>query len=207
MADKNNLNQLLVLTFFAGLLWYFTFAVDILNFWLKISISASTLAIGSLFISKPLKNEFHISINTIAIGVFSAVVLYGIFYLGNLISGLLFDFSANQVSSIYHKGDDTNPMIIIFILLFITSPAEEIFWRGYLQNKLMTRYGDLVGFVFGTLIYGLVHIWSMNFMLVGAAMIAGAFWGLMYLKYRNVSMLIISHAAWTFSIFVLWPIR
>ncbi len=207
MADKKNMNQVIFLTIVAGILWYFTFAIDVMNFWLKISVSASLLAVISLIISKPVKSEYKLSVNSIIIGLISAAVLYGIFYLGNFISGLLFDFSANQVSGIYHKGDGTTPIIITLILLFVTSPGEEIFWRGFLQKKLMKRYGDHIGWIAGTLIYGLVHIWSMNFMLVGAAMVAGAFWGFLYMKFRNVSMLIISHAVWTFSIFVLWPIR
>lgn len=191
----------------AAILWFFTFAVDFGNFWLKISISASVLAIGSLILSKPSKSDYRISTKSIVIGLASAIVLYGIFYLGNFISGLLFNFSAGQVGSIYQKGDGTNPMIITMVLLLITSPAEEIFWRGFLQKNLMKKYGNWMGFIFGTLAYGLVHVWSMNFMLVGAAMVAGAFWGLLYFRFRNVSMLIISHAVWTFSIFVLWPIR
>ena len=194
------------MVFIAGILWFFTFAVDRFNFWLKISLSAGSLAIISTMISALEKKQYRLTIRSVVFGLISAVGLYGIFYIGNFLSGVLFDFSAQQVGSIYAKGQGTHPAIILFILLCITSPAEEIFWRGYLQRKLMNRYSDIAGWIIGSLVYGLVHIWSMNFMLVGAAMVAGAFWGFLYMRYRSLSMLIISHAAWTVGVFVLFPI-
>jgi hypothetical protein len=47
----------------------------------------------------------------------------------------------------------------------------------------------------------------MNFMLIGAAFTAGAFWGLQYLWRRNLSSLIISHSLWSAVIFAVFPIR
>ncbi len=206
LDEKRELYQIVLMIGFAAVLWFFTFAVDLFNFWLKISLSAGSLAIISILISVPGKEQYRLNVRNVVYGLVSAAILYGIFYLGNFVSGLLFDFSAHQVGSIYAKGEGTHPVVILFILLFITSPGEEIFWRGYLQRKLMARYSDFSGWILGSIVYGLVHIWSMNFMLVGAAMVAGAFWGFLYLRYRSLSMLIISHALWTVGVFVLFPI-
>ncbi|MFP4546905.1 MAG: CPBP family intramembrane glutamic endopeptidase [Fidelibacterota bacterium] len=206
LGKSREIYQILLMICVAGILWFFTFAVDLFNFWLKISLSAGSLAIISTLISSPEKDQYRITVKNIVYGFLSAGVLYGIFYLGNYVSGILFDFSAHQVGDIYAKAEGTHSGIILFILLCITSPAEEIFWRGYLQRKLMARYSDLSGWIIGSIVYGLVHVWSMNFMLVGAAMVAGAYWGLLYLRYRSLSMLIISHAVWTVGVFVLFPI-
>lgn len=207
MGKQKDAYQILIMTVFAAVLWFFTFATDILNFWLKISLSTSFLAITSIILSKPNKNQYKLSGKNIIIGVASAAILYGIFYIGNYLSGLVFDFSASQVGNIYAKSSGIPTFIIVLVLVFITSPAEEIFWRGFLQEKLMNKFGKLQGLVIGALIYGLVHIWSMNFMLVGAALVAGVFWGYLYYRYRNLSILIISHAIWTVTIFVVWPVR
>ncbi len=86
-------------------------------------------------------------------------------------------------------------------------PAEEIFWRGYVQNALSKRWNPNTGFIVTTLVYALVHIWSFNFMLVMAALVVGAIWGLAYRLYpQKLGALIVSHAVWDVAVFVLFPI-
>ena len=86
-------------------------------------------------------------------------------------------------------------------------PAEEIFWRGYVQNALSKRWSPNVGFIVTTLVYALVHIWSFNFMLVMAALVVGAIWGLAYRLYpQKLGALIVSHAVWDVAVFVVFPI-
>ena len=94
------------------------------------------------------------------------------------------------------------------MLLFVSSPGEEIFWRGFLQKWAIGKWGSVVGWLVTALLYAAVHIVSGNFILVMAALVAGLFWGLMaaWLK-DNLLPVIISHSLWTFAIFVLWPIR
>jgi len=52
----------------------------------------------------------------------------------------------------------------------------------------------------------LVHIWSFNFMLIMSALVCGIFWGLLYKYNKNLVTLIVSHALWDVSVFVLFPI-
>ena len=61
------------------------------------------------------------------------------------------------------------------------------------------------GFIITTLIYTGVHIWTLNIPLLLAALTAGAVWGLIFLFEENLLPVIISHALWTVSIFVLFP--
>ena len=69
---------------------------------------------------------------------------------------------------------------------FVTSPAEEIFWRGFLQRRLMLRLGSFWGWIIASVLYAAVHISSLNFMLVGAAGVAGLFWGLLYWRLKTL---------------------
>jgi membrane protease YdiL (CAAX protease family) len=96
--------------------------------------------------------------------------------------------------------------IIFFLLLFITGPCEELYWRGFLQDGLMERFGGCRGWFISTAIYAGVHIWSFNFMLIGAAAVAGAFWGAMYWRIGNLSSVIISHSLWSAFIFAVIPL-
>jgi membrane protease YdiL (CAAX protease family) len=92
------------------------------------------------------------------------------------------------------------------LLLFVIGPAEEIFWRGYVQQRLGKRFSVAGSMIIATAVYTLVHIASFNFMLIMAAMVCGAFWGLMYCWNKNLLPLIISHALWDVSVFILFPI-
>ena len=101
----------------------------------------------------------------------------------------------------------TNKGLIFLLLLFVTGPGEEIFWRGFLQDRFMRRWGNFPGFLITTSIYAGVHLFSWNLMLIMAAFVAGAFWGLLYLWKRDLLIQIISHSFWSAVIFSVAPIR
>ncbi len=143
----------------------------------------------------------------IAGGVLLAAVLWGGFWVGEKASAWLFDFARPQVELIYGMKTGESPWLLSILLLILIGPAEEIFWRGYVQNAFSKRWNPNVGFIVTTLIYALVHIWSFNFMLVMAALVVGAIWGLLYRLYpQKLGALIVSHAVWDVAVFVLFPI-
>lgn len=78
-----------------------------------------------------------------------------------------------------------SPWLLAALLLLLIGPAEEIFWRGYVQRTLSKRWNPNAGFVVATLIYALVHAGSCNFMLVMAALVVGAAWGALYRFFRT----------------------
>ncbi len=190
----------------ANILWFATFYLEFSTFWIKITVSASILAALALWNSPMGKSRFRMDAGSLIMGLFSAIALYFIFWAGKEISSLIFPFAEQQIGSIYGKGDGTSKWIIFPLLLLVTGPCEEIFWRGFLQEKLTGRYGGLKGWIIASLIYASVHIWSFNFMLIGAAAVAGAFWGAMYWRYRNLAPVIISHSLWSAFIFAVLPL-
>jgi membrane protease YdiL (CAAX protease family) len=188
-------------------LWWVTFAQELASFWVKISISASLLAAISLLLRPPPRGSFRLDAPALAWGLVSAIVLYGIFWAGKAVSAAVFPFAGGQIDSIYHKGDGT-PLWTIAVLLFcVTGPSEEIYWRGFLQQALMDRLGRWGGWAAATALYAGVHIWSFNFMLVGAAAVAGAFWGALYARCGRLAPVIVSHSIWSTVIFAVFPMR
>ena len=188
-------------------LWFVTFALPWASFWVKISLSASLLAGISLVLQPIRREEFRFDRRAVFIGLASAALLYFVFWAGRAVSMTLFDFAGRQIGGIYHKGEGT-PLWAIAVLLFcVTGPSEEIFWRGYLQRSLMERFGRWPGWAIATTVYAGVHVWSLNFMLVGAAAVAGAFWGAMYAHLGRLSPVILSHAVWSTVIFAVFPMR
>lgn len=142
----------------------------------------------------------------ILIGAASALVLYLVFYLGDIISTQLFTFAESQVAGIYASRAQAAPALIALLLAWI-GPAEEVFWRGFVQRRLGERAGPVRGYILVSLVYGGVHAWAFNFMLLAAALVAGLFWGAMLLRYGSVWPGIISHALWDAAIFVIWPLQ
>ena len=177
------------------------------SFWLAMACAAGSLALLGIWHSRAsLRELFGFRLAYIPIGVVSAGLLYGVFYLGYLAATAMFGFAAPQVEGIYSPRHEESPLVIGLLLLFIIAPAEEIFWRGYVQHQLAKRYTPLLGFLLATAVYALVHIWSFNLMLFLAAGLCGLFWGAMYWRFRSVWPGLISHALWDVAIFVLWPL-
>ena len=191
----------------AALLWFVTFYLGGLTFWIKISFSAAILAILSLWLQPSRADQFRFNKGAVFTGLLSAGVLYLIFFLGKAISSAILPFAQGQIGAIYGKGLGTPTATIAFLLFFITGPCEEIYWRGYLQKNLMARFGQWQGWLFATVIYAGVHIWSFNVMLIGAAAVAGAFWGMLFWRVKNLAPVIISHSVWSTVIFAVFPIR
>ncbi len=189
----------------AALFWFVTFYLTWASFWIKISFSAATLAILSLLLQPNRKEHIRIDARAVALGLASAAILYFIFWTGKAVSELILPFSGGQIGGIYDKGAGTPMWVIALLLFFVTGPSEELYWRGYLQKNLMMRYGQWQGWLLATAIYAAVHIWSFNFMLIGAAAVAGAFWGAMYWRLKNLTPVIISHSVWSAVIFALFP--
>jgi len=183
--------------------WGITFGWAGGNFWVKIGLSVLAVFSYSLFWQKPRINP---GFSSFLLGLFSAGVLYFVFFLGHHLAPYILPAAKAQVGGIYFLGEGTSKVLIFLLLFFITGPGEEIFWRGFLQNRLMKNWGDFQGFLMGTLIYAGVHVFSLNLMLILAALVAGAFWGLLYLWKRDLWVQIISHSFWSAVIFVVAPI-
>jgi membrane protease YdiL (CAAX protease family) len=184
--------------------WAFTFGLSFGNFWAKIGLSVIIICAYSFYWQKP---KISFSLKSVVIGILSAAVLYGIFYLGYVLSPYFVSGAATQVGGIYDMGTNTDKRLIFLLLLLVTGPGEEIFWRGFLQERLMVKYGGVAGFVLTTFIYGSIHIFSLNFMLTMAAYVAGAFWGGLYLWKRDLTMVIVSHSLWSAVIFAIFPVH
>ncbi len=206
MKGRSGTAALWPLAVLACVLWFVTFFLGLLNFWIKISFSAALLAALSIRTGALGDNRLSFDRSAIVHGTMAAVLLYLVFWLGNAVSSWIFPFAPSQVGAIYGKGAGFPPLAIFFLLLFVTGPCEEIFWRGFFQRGLMSRYGDLPGFLISTAVYTGVHIWSLNFMLIGAAAVAGTFWGFLYMRQRRLDSLIICHSIWSACIFSILPV-
>lgn len=200
----------------ASLLWFYMFSPwtnGWPNFWPVMAFSAIVLTSIGLSFTKDRKQLLHIEKPLLQVlgGVAIALVLWGIFWLGDKAAAWLFDFARPQVDSIYGMKSGLPTWLIATLLVFLIGPAEELFWRGYIQRTLTRFLGGSnpanAAFAITAALYALVHIWSFNFMLIVAALVAGLVWGFIYKLYpKALPALVISHALWDVLVFVLMPI-
>lgn len=180
------------------------------GFWPQMALSVAILCLmACLFDPSGMAQALRLApcgaAQALALGALSAAVLYGVFYLGNAAAGALTHVSRAEVARIYEFKQGAPATLIVALIAAVIAPGEEVFWRGFVQRRLVGRWGA-VGFALSVLAYGLVHVASGNLMLVAAALVCGLFWGLLYLRLGSLWLNIASHVLWDLAIFVLWPI-
>lgn len=193
----------------AAALWFVMFSpwtAPKLNFWYAMTFSAVVLTTLATVFCREWMRDVRFSLREVAAGLGIAFVLWWVFWTGDKLSGLLFSFERPQVEMIYAMKHDTPDVVIALLLLLLIGPAEEIFWRGFVQRRMMQKWGMNVGFLVATACYTAVHIPSLNFMLIMAALVVGFCWGLIYRLFpRHLAALIVSHAVWDACAFVIFP--
>lgn len=191
----------------AGLAFFFfskTFRGSRQNFWQR--MTGTGLSLGGLSLAtQPELRKTRIGIKEIILGLGSAAALYGIFHVGDRLSRQIVPNGGKQIEEIYALKRIRPRKELMARLGLVIGPAEEFFWRGFLQDGLMERFGRLWGTLMGAAAYGGAHIASGNFTLIGAATIAGAFWGGLYGLGVPLGALIVSHIFWDNVIFLIDP--
>lgn len=206
------MKKLIIPIVVAALLWFGMFSpwtAPHLNFWLAMAFAGLALSNLSFTYDKGLWQSLKGCFRWIDIplGIAIGAALWGIFWVGDKVAVWMFPFADGEIGSIYAMRDGMSYWTIGLLLLFVVGPAEEIFWRGYVQEQIGRRWSPTVSLFVTTAIYALVHIWSLNFMLVVAAAVAGGVWGLLYRFYpKRICALVVSHAVWDVAVFLLFPI-
>lgn len=212
-ADKRRLGLAVAV---AALFWFYMFSPWTKgrpNFWLVMSCAALVLTVLALSFTADRRVLFRVEKPGLQLlaGILIAFALWGVFWVGDKLSALMFDFARPEVDAVYAMKTGAPAWGIAVLLLLLIGPAEELFWRGYVQRTLARvlpgkRAADLA-FACTALVYALVHIWSFNFMLVMAALVAGVVWGFLYrVCPKALPALVVSHALWDALVFVILPI-
>ncbi len=140
-----------------------------------------------------------------AVGLASAAALYGTFKIGDRFARRFVPGGESQIADIYSLRELAPRAETAARLVTIIGPAEELFWRGLVQETLMRRYGRWTGAAIAAAAYSAVHVTTGNFTLIGAAGVAGAHWCALYAAGVPIGALIVSHCAWDVWIFLVQP--
>ena len=140
----------------AAVLWAVMFSpqtMPLINFWEMMAGSALTLAVLACLFDRSWLKESVWNPQSLLLGIALAAALWGVFWTGDKVAAWLFDFARPQVDMIYGLKESTNPLFLTLLLLLVTGPAEEIFWRGYVQRTISHRWNPNAGFAITTAVY------------------------------------------------------
>ena len=197
-------------------------------FWPMMVGTSGTLGICAMIIGRrDFKEVYPFKFWHIPVGIVAAAALYLAFWIGHYLSTLILPFAGSQIDSIYSIKAGQNPLLVGVLLVCIIGPAEEVFWRGFVQYRLnrwwqgrkglkdgvimyngfkIASHSAVIGFILTAALYAAVHMPSMNLMLIAASALCGGFWGLLFGMTRSLWPCIISHALWDVTIFIIFPI-
>jgi uncharacterized protein len=174
------------------------------RFWQRMTYTGAGLGTFALLASGRARGMRFRALD-VPIGLGSAGVLYVTFAIGDRLARRLLPSGDREIRQIYALRTLRPRKEIAARLALVVGPAEELFWRGLVQEELMGRHGRWRGAALAAAAYGGVHVVTGNFTLLGAAGVAGAHWCALYAAGVPLGALVVSHVAWDLWIFLVQP--
>jgi len=181
-----------------------------LDFWAWLALNIVIVVGLGFFIDrdyvKRLARDLRLGLlRKVGFGIASAAALYGVFAVGRALALRLFPFAAAGIDHVYALRTGVPILRVVLLIALIIGPGEELFWRGFFQERTGATTKPAFGFILTAVLYTAVHLASGNIMLVLAAAVCGVFWGWLYLRFRSPVLNIISHTLWDLAVFVVFP--
>ena len=166
------------------------------SFWERMTLTGFVLGNMALANDAELR-RLHVRERDVMLGLLSAAGLYAIFQAGDRMARAVMPKGSKEIGDIYALRSLRPKAEIAARLAAVIGPAEELFWRHFVQRR--------IGGVGAAAAYGGAHLVTGNATLVGAATVAGVYWGLLRAFGMSMPALITSHVAWDIWIFLLAP--
>jgi len=181
-----------------------------LDFWSWLAVNIVIVVALGFFVDKGYPGRLAEDLRTdvlqkVLIGAASAAALYAVFAVGRVVALRVFPFAASGIGRVYALKAGTSLLRIGLLIGLVIGPGEELFWRGFFQERVGATTKPGAGFALAALIYTTIHLASGNIMLVAAAAVCAVFWGWLYLSFRSPLMNVVSHTLWDLLVFVLLP--
>jgi membrane protease YdiL (CAAX protease family) len=176
------------------------------RFWQRMTATGAALGTLALVGDSDLRRT-RIRARDVALGLASAAGLYGVFRFGDGAARRVMPKGDEEIDEIYALRSLRPRGEIAARLALVVGPAEELFWRGFVQRGLQRRLGRWRGAVMAAGAYSGAHVVTGNATLVGAAGTAGAYWSALAAAGMPMGALVVSHVAWDVWIFLIQPTR
>jgi membrane protease YdiL (CAAX protease family) len=160
-APSTDLLQALVGLGLALAAFSLTFGGPRTRFWQRMTCTGALLG-GLAIAADPKAHRPRLAARDLLQGLLSAGGLYLIFQLGDRLARRLLPSGAGEINDIYALRALRPRLELAVRLGAIIGPAEELFWRGYLQRRLERRFGRWPGAALTVLSYASVHLAARN---------------------------------------------
>ena len=185
------------------LFMYFTFQ-NPPTFWYMFTATMLILMSYSILIEK--MNHDTTFFTYSLYGIISGLFLFLLFWMGHVFIEV-FDLPfQKEITKLYKRFSPTHIWHYIVLLCFIV-PGEELFWRGFVQNRLSKFIRNPSSIIIASVLYASVQIYSGTFIHIFAALFAGLFWGFLYSWKKSIPLVVVSHLIFDLFIFILFPFR
>jgi membrane protease YdiL (CAAX protease family) len=177
--------------------------------WAMLFATGSLLAYSAWLLRRQWHTVLQLNWRNVLLGVTSAIVLYGIFWLGHTVLLLLAPESRDAIAAVYQRRQEAPPWLLALLLGLWIGPAEEIFWRGVLQRALQQRIHRIAALVLAT---AAVHpgacLVGQSPAALGSLYVAGLLVGSARCIWTGSLVPgIISHGLWDILVFVVAPFQ
>ena len=183
-----------------------------LDFWWGLAGNIAVLAVLALLADRKLAGRLRADVaagvgRKLLLGMGSALALWLAFKLGFLAWRHILPAAAAQAQSVYDLRSLAATWRVVLLVALVIGPGEELFWRCFVQERLMARCGAAAGWPLAAIPYALAHVATLNPSLLIAALIAGLAWGWLYLRYRSWLLNAVSHTVWDLLVLFVFPLQ
>ncbi|MBH0231259.1 CPBP family intramembrane glutamic endopeptidase [Halobacillus yeomjeoni] len=131
-------------------------------------------------------------------------IISGIFFYVTIVTGvsIFFDLliDPENVETLLAKWKFTGVSLIL-ILIFINPFLEEMYWRGFIFERIRLKRGKIEAVLYSAFFYTIYHVltvmllfqWPVNTLIVLPVFIAGLYWGWLREKSGSLAAVTISH--------------
>ncbi len=134
-------------------------------------------------------------------GIVSAVVMFGIVFLIGVIL-VVMEYNVEELSNIPNLQQYFS-VPSLFLLIAIQPIAEEIFFRGFLLEKIDSLAGKPMAILTTAVLFGLAHMSYGKVYPVIMPMVMGLILGFVVIKTKNLYSAIIAHVIFNLTAFIL----
>jgi membrane protease YdiL (CAAX protease family) len=176
------------------------------RFWQR--MTGTGIALGGLALSTDAsvrQSLPKVKARDLATGGAIAATLYVVFQVGDRAARVIMPHGADDIGDVYLLRTLRPVPELAGRLAFVIAPAEELFWRGMLQNVLTRKLGPVKGAAAAAAVYGAAHLCTGNPTLIGAASVAGLSWSALAAAGVPMPALVASHVIWDVWIFLVQP--
>ena len=142
-----------------------------LDFWWGMSLSVAVLVTLGCLADRSqrlsLLQDWRAGLaKKIGLAVLSSLVLYGLFWTGNVLSRAALPSAGRGSQAGYWLKQNDSVVRVVLLIVLVIGPGEELFWRGFVQRRWQQKLGRPSGWLLASLFYAAVHAGRGNSMLI-----------------------------------------